>query len=67
MSAGRRKKYVLIWWVDCKKSDVIELSLINKNHRKVNAITSLNWMDDDRAKPKKYEIKVLKIGSKYNL
>lgn len=66
MSSVRRKKYALIWWIDCKKTDIIELSLINKNHRKVDAITSLNWVDTETSKTDKYDVRVLKIGCKYN-
>ena len=42
---SRRKKYALIWWIEDKQKDVIELSLIPKQSRKVDAVATLQWND----------------------
>ncbi|XP_074101291.1 uncharacterized protein LOC141528907 [Cotesia typhae] len=67
MSSSRKRKHALIWWMKCKKTNVVELSLIPKKFQQVNAITVLDWIDADTKRKEKYEIKVLKIGYKEDL
>ena len=67
MSTRRRKKFALIWWIKCKKSDVLELSMILMKDQQVNATTFLNWVNPETRKKEKYQIKLLKIGCKYYL
>lgn len=67
MSPARKKKFALIWWITCKKSDIVELSVIPKKEQRVNNITSLHWVNTETRKKEKYQIKILKIGGKYYL
>ena len=62
---SRRKKYALVWWIEDKQKDVIELSLIPKKSREVDAVATLQWNDVKAKKTTQLKAKVLAISGKY--
>lgn len=58
-----KKKYALLWWEN-GDSDVIQLSCIPKNARKVGETTNLLWEDYTTNQKSKSVAKILKIGGK---
>lgn len=60
----RVKKYALIWWIECAKKDVIPLTNIPKNDRKVNSTVNLKWVNNAAKTSRKYDAKILAIGGK---
>ncbi|KAK0073260.1 hypothetical protein PV325_010000 [Microctonus aethiopoides] len=62
----RVKKYALIWRIECAKKDVIPLTNIPKNDRKVNSTVNLKWVNDAAKTSRKYDAKILAIGDNHN-
>ena len=62
---SRRKKYALIWWIEYQQKDVIELSVIPKKSREVDAVATLQWNDVKAKKTTQLKAKVLAISGKY--
>ena len=62
--ASRGKKFALIWWLDDRKKDVIQLSMIPKKNREVGCIAILKWNDIKMKKTIELKAKVLAISGK---
>lgn len=65
MAPGRKKKYALIWWVNSKYRDTIELSHFPQKQRKVNDIATRLWKNHKTGEKTTSQAKILAISGKY--